>query len=298
MSQPAPAWLLVMVRGGKRCGGLGHPSLTKTRDAIKNLQLHTVCESARCPNRGACFFRGTATFMILGNICTRNCRFCAVDKGRPVAADSEEPHRLARAAANLKLDHVVVTSVTRDDLPDGGAGQFAAVIHELRQLDRPPTVEVLTPDFKGAAGSLKIVIDARPDVFGHNIETVPHLYREVRPDARYRRSLEVLEAAKLMDPALITKSGLMLGLGETEAQVHRVLQDLLQAGVDMLTIGQYLAPSLRHYPVQRYVPPEEYKHWEQIALVLGFKSVAAAPLVRSSYHAGDHYRSVVAHDGK
>lgn len=292
MQQPAPAWLLEMVRGGKRCGDSCRPSLTRTGDEIKNLQLNTVCESARCPNRGACFSRGTATFMILGHICTRNCNFCAVEKGRPVAADTGEPCRLARAAANLQLDHVVVTSVTRDDLPDGGAGQFAAVIHQLRQLDRPPAVEVLTPDFQGSAGNIKTVIEARPDVFGHNIETVPRLYRHVRPGARYRRSLEVLEMAKLMDASVITKSGIMLGLGETEEEVGRVLKDLRSAGVSMLTIGQYLAPSLRHYPVQRYVPPEEYQHWREFALNLGFKSVAAAPLVRSSYHAGDYYRSV------
>lgn len=287
----APGWLLEMVRQGKK--GRDDLARAATDEQIKSRRLHTVCESARCPNRGNCFSRGTATFMILGNICTRNCSFCAVEKGRPAAADGREPRRLARAAAAMGLSHVVVTSVTRDDLPDGGASHFAAVIRGLRQLEHPPAVEVLTPDFNGSARALKIVIDAWPEVFGHNVETVPRLYPAVRPGARYDRSLDLLAAAKLMDASVITKSGIMLGLGEKEEEIRQVLKDLREAGVTMVTIGQYLAPSLRHYPVNRYVPEEEFKQWEAEALDMGFQGVASAPLVRSSYHAGDYYRSVI-----
>jgi lipoate synthase len=267
--------------------------LVATNEQIKSSQLHTVCESARCPNRGNCFSRGTATFMILGSICTRSCRFCAVEKGRPVLVDDQEPYRLAQAVFDMGLSHVVITSVTRDDLPDGGAGHFAAVIRELRKLANPPSIEVLTPDFNGSAQALKIVIEARPEVFGHNVETVPRLYSTVRHGSHYGRSLDLLAAVKLTDTSVITKSGIMLGLGEKEEEIRLVLKDLHEAGVSMVTIGQYLAPSLRHYPVNRYLPEEEFKQWEAEALNMGFQAVASAPLVRSSYHAGENYGSVI-----
>jgi len=287
----APGWLLEMVRLSKR--GQDDQIRAATGRRIKSSELHTVCDSASCPNRGNCYSRGTATFMILGSSCTRNCRFCAVDKGAPAAVDSSEPQRLAGAAASMGLSHVVLTSVTRDDLPDGGAGQFAAVIRELRRLERPPSVEVLTPDFRGSTRALKIVVDALPEVFGHNVETVPRLYQAVRPGACYDRSMNLLAAAKLIDARVITKSGIMLGLGEKEEEVRQVLRDLREAGVAMVTIGQYLAPSLRHYPVTRYVTGEEFSQWQSEALAMGFQGVASAPLVRSSYHAGDYYRSVI-----
>jgi lipoic acid synthetase len=231
--------------------------------------------------------------MILGSICTRSCRFCAVEKGRPVLVDDQEPYRLAQAVFDMGLSHVVITSVTRDDLPDGGAGHFAAVIRELRKLANPPSIEVLTPDFNGSAQALKIVIEARPEVFGHNVETVPRLYSTVRHGSHYGRSLDLLAAVKLTDTSVITKSGIMLGLGEKEEEIRLVLKDLHEAGVSMVTIGQYLAPSLRHYPVNRYLPEEEFKQWEAEALNMGFQAVASAPLVRSSYHAGENYGSVI-----
>jgi len=293
MPQPAPGWLMEMVRQGKKVGACRLHFYTSSQ--IEGNNLNTVCEGARCPNRGNCYSRGAATFMILGAVCTRRCTFCAVEKGVPVRPDSDEPHRLALAAHNLKLSHVVVTSVTRDDLSDGGAGQFASVIRELHLLESPPSVEVLTPDFKGSTRAIKTVVDTCPEVFGHNLETVPRLYRQVRPGAEYRRSLDLLAAVRWMDPSVITKSGLMLGLGETEKDVRQVLLDLLNAGVGMLTVGQYLAPSLRHFPVHRYVTPEEFKDWEKEALSMGFRSVASAPLVRSSYQAGDYFREVIAH---
>jgi lipoic acid synthetase len=293
MPQPVPGWLMEMVRQGKKVNACR--SHLYTASQIEDNNLNTVCEGARCPNRGNCYSRGTATFMILGNICTRKCTFCAVEKGVPGKQDEDEPCRLARVAYNLKLSHVVVTSVTRDDLPDGGAGQFALVVRELHHLESPPSVEVLTPDFKGSTRAIKTVVDTGLEVYGHNVETVPRLYRQVRPGAKYSRSLDLLAAVRRMNTSVITKSGLMLGLGETEKEVRQVLADLLSAGVGMLTVGQYLAPSLRHYPVQRYITLEEFKQWEKEALSMGFKSVASAPLVRSSYHAGDYFREVTAH---
>jgi len=290
ISPQAPRWLLEAVRQGKK--GWDDQVLTATDNKINSSRLHTVCESARCPNRGNCFSRGTATFMILGSICTRSCSFCAVEKGCPVPVDDQEPYRLAQAVSDMGLSHVVITSVTRDDLPDGGASHFAAVIRELRKLANPPSTEVLTPDFNGSAKALKIVIEARPEVFGHNVETIPRLYNTVRPGSHYGRSMDLLAAVKLMDNSVITKSGIVLGLGEKEEEVRQVLKDLHEAGVSMVTIGQYLAPSLRHYPVNRYLLEEEFKHWETEALDMGFKGVASAPLVRSSYYAGDLYRSL------
>lgn len=250
---------------------------------LEQLHLATVCQSARCPNQGECFSQGTATFMILGTSCTRRCRFCAVDKGPPLLPDGQEPDRVALAVTALGLSHAVVTSVTRDDLSDGGAGQFARTIHRIRQQCPGVSVEVLVPDFQGHIPSMDEVCNARPDVFNHNIETVPRLYARIRPAAIYRRSLGVLAYAS--SRGLLVKSGLMLGLGETDTEIKTVLMDLKHAGCKLLTLGQYLAPSADHAPVARYVSPEAFEMWAETAREMGFKSVASGPLVRSSYHA-------------
>jgi lipoic acid synthetase len=250
---------------------------------LERLQLATVCQSAHCPNQGECFDRGSATFMILGTRCTRRCRFCAVDKGIPHAPDAREPKRVARAVQQLGLTHAVITSVTRDDLPDGGAAQFAGTIQQIRQQCPGVSVEVLVPDFNGAIPALDTVCAARPDVFNHNLETVPRLYAKVRPLADYRRSLGILSTAA--GRGLMAKSGLMLGLGETKNEIKKTLMDLKYAGCMLLTLGQYLAPSQDHVPVARYVPPQEFEMWAEIARGMGFTSVAAGPLVRSSYRA-------------
>jgi lipoic acid synthetase len=250
--------------------------------------LATVCQSAHCPNLGECFGSGTATFMIMGNVCTRNCRFCAVEKGAVVPPDPEEPARLAGAARHLCLKHVVVTSVTRDDLPDGGAGHFARVIEQLRLELPEAAIEVLVPDFQGSVSALDIVLAARPDVFNHNIETVARLYTAVRPQARYQRSLDVLRYAA--GYGLAVKSGLMLGLGETQDEIRQTIIDLKRTGCRYLTIGQYLAPSPDHVPIDRYVSPDEFEKWRDFAIKIGFTNVASGPLVRSSYRAEDmHY---------
>jgi lipoyl synthase len=245
--------------------------------------LATVCQSAHCPNLGECFQEGTATFMILGRNCTRRCRFCAVDKGRPEPVDLEEPERVALAARDLGLRHVVVTSVTRDDLADGGADQFASTVETLRYLCPEATVEVLVPDFRGSVRALEKVVAARPDVFNHNLETVARLYASVRPGAGYRRSLEVLRYAA--GYGLTVKSGLMLGLGETPPEIREALRDLKQSGCRLVTLGQYLAPSRDHLPVRRYLSPEEFESWRSESLAMGFAAVAAGPLVRSSFRA-------------
>lgn len=250
--------------------------------------LHTVCEEANCPNIGECFVRGTATFMILGGLCTRCCRFCAVAHGTPAPPDPDEPCCVAQAAHSLKLKHVVVTSVTRDDLPDGGAEHFASVINELHALDPRPTVEVLVPDFRGDMAAVDTVLAAKPEIFNHNVETVPRLYSEVRPGADYARSLSVLaHAHKHGGDKMLVKSGLMVGLSETFDEVVGVLRDLRKAGVDLVTIGQYLRPTMgkRHVDTLRYVKPEEFVAYADEARKLGFRGVASAPLVRSSYHA-------------
>ena len=251
---------------------------------LERLQLATVCQSAHCPNQGECFQQGTATFMILGTRCTRRCRFCAVDKGAPHATDDGEPKRVAMAVQQLGLTHAVVTSVTRDDLPDGGAGHFAGTIQQIRKQCPGVSVEVLVPDFNGAIPALDTVCAARPDVFNHNIETVPRLYAGIRPVAGYRRSLCVLSYA--FSRGLLVKSGLMLGLGETENEIKKTIVDIKYAGCMLLTLGQYLAPSKGHVPVARYVPPEEFEMWAETARGMGFTSVASGPLVRSSYRAG------------
>ena len=253
---------------------------------LGRLDLHTVCEGAKCPNRAACWHEGAAAFLILGEACTRDCRFCAIPHDlRPAPPDPGEPARIATAAAEMDLRHVVVTSVTRDDLPDGGAAHFAATIQAIRARLPAATIEVLIPDFHGDAGALELVLAARPDILNHNLETVERLQPSVRPQADYRRSLAVLRRAARGGAR--TKSGLMLGMGETRDEVGSALRDLRTAGVALLTLGQYLAPSPAHHPVARFVPPAEFDRWRQDALALGFASVAAAPRVRSSYHAED-----------
>lgn len=263
--------------------------LKEVRELLKDLNLTTVCQEAHCPNLCNCFARGTATFMILGSNCTRNCSFCAVHTGEPDALDPEEPCRVAQATRHLKLDHVVVTSVTRDDLPDGGSGHFVATIEEIRERCEA-TVEVLTPDFIGRTRDIDRVIDAAPDVFNHNVETVPRLYGEVRPQANYERSLAVINRAS--EAGLTAKSGIMLGLGEERQEVVRTLEDLRDNGCHLVTMGQYLQPSRLHHPVERFVPPAEFEELKEIALDMGFKAVASGPFVRSSYKAGEMLRSI------
>ncbi|MCK4591063.1 MAG: lipoyl synthase, partial [Candidatus Latescibacteria bacterium] len=253
------------------------------------------CESARCPNIAECFGQGVATFMILGDVCTRNCRFCAVNSGTPPALDSDEPHRVAQAVQKLDLSYVVITSVTRDDLPDGGAGHFAETIQQIRIAMPHTPIEVLVPDFQGSRGALQTVVGAQPEVLGHNVETVPSLYRTVRPEARYARSLKLLELVKNLDSRIYTKSGLMLGLGESKEEILSVLEDLREAGCDILTLGQYLRPSKTHVEVKRFVPPEEFQEYKTAAVQLGFPAVAAGPFVRSSYRAGEFWEK--ARDG-
>lgn len=252
---------------------------------MRESRLHTVCESARCPNLGECWSHKTATFMILGDICTRSCGFCAIKVGRPQPADPEEPMRVAQTARAMGLRHIVVTSVARDELPDEGAGHFAATIRALRTEIPAAIVEVLTPDFKGKRWCIRLVTDAHPDIYNHNLETVERLSPEVRPQAKYRRSLEVLQAVKQLDPTIYTKSGIMLGLGERHEEVVQALHDLRNAGVDSVTIGQYLRPTMHHLPVKEYVPPERFAEYEHIGMEMGFLFVASAPFVRSSYNA-------------
>jgi lipoic acid synthetase len=264
-----------------------------THDLLRELRLETVCENARCPNRPECYARRTATFMILGNTCTRPCGFCAVARGTPEALEDDEPERLAEAARRLGLRHVVITSVTRDDLPDGGADHFYRCILAVRARTGA-AVEVLTPDFLGDTRAIDRVLEARPEVYNHNVETVPRLYRKVRGRADYRRSLDLLAHVKRRVPETVTKSGLMLGLGETAEELLEVLADLRAVGCDTLTLGQYLAPTLKHIPVVRYVPPAEFDALAVLARSLGFDHVASGPFVRSSYHAdemvGSHAR--------
>ena len=247
--------------------------------------LHTVCEEAACPNIGECWSRGHVTVMILGDICTRACAFCNVKTGRPGVVDALEPENLALSVASMGLKHVVVTSVDRDDLDDGGAAQFVRCIERIREAAPGTTIEVLTPDFRNKEGALEAVIAARPDVFNHNLETVPRLYRTIRPGARYFHSLRLLDQAKKLDPTIFTKSGIMVGLGEERREVLQVMDDQRSADVDFLTIGQYLRPTPRHAPVDRYVTPDEFEDYRRLALARGFLMVASSPLTRSSYHA-------------
>lgn len=261
----------------------------RVRKILDDLNLNTVCDGAHCPNRSECFSCGTATFLIMGKTCTRNCRFCAISPANPGPLRADEPQAVATAAREMNLKYVVITSVTRDDLPDGGAEHFARTIRAVREQLPNAEIEVLTPDFKGSHASIETVLDARPSVFNHNIETAPRLYPAVRPQADYRQSLDVLEYAKRVTTArelrTLTKSGLMVGLGETDDEVKDVIRDLRNAGCDILTVGQYLAPSDAHVPVARFVHPDVFKEWEIFAKELGFSAVACGPFVRSSYHA-------------
>jgi lipoyl synthase len=273
-----PPWIRVRAPGS--------PEFVRVKTLLREHRLHTVCEEASCPNIGECFGRGTATFMIMGDLCTRRCPFCDVAHGRPAPLDPEEPERLAAAIARLGLRYVVITSVDRDDLRDGGAGHFVACIRAVRRASPATRIEVLVPDFRGRMdAALEKLAKAPPDVFNHNLETVPRLYRQVRPGADYAWSLRLIERLKAAHPGVPTKSGLMLGLGEDPTEVEEVLRDLRAHGCDRLTIGQYLQPTRHHLPVARYVAPGEFSRLRDLALNLGFGSVASGPLVRSSYHA-------------
>jgi lipoic acid synthetase len=263
--------------------------LHATKQMLRSRGLSTVCEEARCPNIGVCFSKPTAAFMILGSCCTRNCGFCSVQSASPLPPDDEEPERVALAAEHMGLKYVVITSVTRDDLPDGGARQFSRTVAGLRKLLPAAKIEVLTPDFRGDMSALKTVLESGPDVFNHNVETVPRLYPVVRPQANYERSLGVLDTAKKIAPWTRSKSGLMVGLGETVEEVFSLMQDLLSTGCDYLTIGQYLRPSKRNLPVAEYITPATFEEYREAALSLGFKGVASAPLVRSSMNAEEMF---------
>ena len=276
-----PDWLRVKAPGS--------PEYRATHRLMREQRLNTVCEEAACPNIGECWKQKHATVMILGRVCTRACTFCNVATGRPDPVDPHEPQRVGEAVATLGLSHVVVTSVDRDDLDDGGARQFAQTIAAIRAAAPATTIEVLTPDFLRKDGALQIVVAARPDVFNHNLETVPRLYAEVRPGARYFHSLRLLDAVKRLDPTLFTKSGVMVGLGEERTEILQVMDDLRSAEVDFLTIGQYLQPTPKHHVVARFVTPEEFTAYKRLALGKGFLLVSAAPLTRSSYHAGEDF---------
>ncbi len=276
-SSRRPSWLRVRAPTSE--------NYHRLKQLMRAQGLHTVCEKARCPNIGDCWARSTATFLILGDTCTRNCRFCNVRTGRPAPPDADEPERVAQAVQALGLKHAVITSVDRDDLPDGGAAVFAAVIRCIRELQPGCTVEVLVPDFRGRVEPLETVLDARPDILGHNVESVPRLFRTVQPQCRYEWSLATLRNAKALWPEAVTKSGLMVGLGETTDEVLETMRDLREVGVDILTIGQYLQPTKQHHPVVRYYTPEEFETFRERGYEMGFRWVESAPLVRSSYHA-------------
>ena len=274
---PKPEWLKVRAPGS--------PNYTRLKGLMRDLNLHTVCEEAHCPNIGECWHHGTATFMILGDVCTRACAYCAISHGRPPAADPAEPSNVGRAIATLGLNYVVITSVDRDDLPDGGASIFADTIRETRALSPGCRIEVLIPDFQGNEASLRTVLDARPDVMNHNVETVPRLYRMARSGGRYPRTLELLDRSRTYAPDIPTKTGLMVGLGEEHDELVGTFKDLRDVGCQILTIGQYLRPSAEHAPMARYYHPDEFRELKRIALDLGFVHVESGPLVRSSYHA-------------
>jgi lipoic acid synthetase len=264
----------------------------ETKALVRDLKLHTVCEEASCPNIGECWSQKHATFMILGDVCTRACSFCNVSTGKPLPLDADEPANVAHATATMGLTHVVVTSVDRDDLDDGGADHFVGTIQAIRRAAPVTTIEILTPDFLRKPGAAERVIDAKPDVFNHNLETVPRLYHAIRPGARYYQSLRLLDSVKQRDPSQFTKSGLMVGLGEAKDEVLQVMDDLRVAGVDFLTIGQYLQPTKKHAGIDRFWTPDEFKALETIAYAKGFLMVSASPLTRSSHHAGDDFRKL------
>jgi lipoic acid synthetase len=275
-----PDWIKVRAPGGGQ--------YATTRGIVRGLGLHTVCEEAMCPNLAECWGHGTATFMLMGEVCTRACTYCAVAHGRPQPLDAGEPAKVAEAVMRLDLRHVVVTSVDRDDLPDGGAAHFAATVEAIKSQARGCTVEVLTPDFKGDERAIATVVAAPIDILNHNTETVPRLYRLARPGGKYRRSLDLLRLAKTIRPALLTKTGLMVGLGEERDELVAVFRDLADVGCDILTLGQYLQPSAKHLPVVRYLHPDEFAELRTAAVGFGFRHVESGPLVRSSYHAWTH----------
>ncbi len=276
-----PAWIRVKAPGGA--------AFNATRKIMRDNNLSTVCEEAACPNVGECWAKKHATMMIMGEICTRACTFCNVATGKPGALDPFEPTNVASAVAKLGLEHVVITSVDRDDLADGGARHFAEVIAAIREATPKTTIEVLTPDFLRKEGAIEVVVEARPDVFNHNLETVPRLYTEVRPGARYFASLRLLDRVKQLDPAMFTKSGIMVGLGESREEVAQVMDDLRAADVDFMTIGQYLQPTRKHHVIDRFWTPDEFEQLKRLAYGKGFLMVSASPLTRSSYHAGDDF---------
>lgn len=278
-----PQWLKVKAPGGENYMRLKH--------LMRDLNLHTVCEEAHCPNIGECWDHGTATFMILGDVCTRNCAYCAVSHGRPPTYDIEEPSRVAQAIAELNLRHAVITSVDRDDLPDFGAYIFAETIRQIRQKLPTCSIEVLVPDFQGTESSIRAVLEARPDIYNHNTETVPRLYKKARPGGRYERLLEIFRIAKRIAPDIPTKTGIILGLGETNEEVVEVMHDLRAVDVDILTLGQYLRPSDGHIALDRYVTPEDFRWLYETGMGLGFKHVESGPLVRSSYHAWEQVQA-------
>lgn len=282
MPTKRPDWLRVRVPTGE--------NYQELKTLMRSKALHTVCEEARCPNMGECWAHRTATFMILGSVCTRSCGFCAVATGRPQPLDWEEPRRVAEAVQQMGLRHVVITMVNRDELQDGGATIFAATIRWIRRLSPECGIEVLTSDFKGSRPALKVLMDARPSVFSHNVETVPRLYRRVRPQAVYERSLDVLQWAKEMYPDIPTKTGFMLGLGETRDEVLDLMRDIRARDVDIITIGQYLQPTPQHLPIERYVTPDEFRAYQREGMAMGFRTVFSGPLVRSSYHAWDQVK--------
>jgi lipoic acid synthetase len=265
--------------------------LLKVKSILEQTDLHTVCEEARCPNLGECFSKGTSTFLILGRVCTRNCGFCAVEHGTPVPPDETEPQKVAQTIKKMGIEYVVITSVTRDDLPEGGASLFAKTIRAIRISDPRIKVEVLIPDFQGDLTSLEIVLKESPDVLNHNVETIARLYPQVRPQADYKRSLHLLKKSKGLYPHLLTKSGFMLGLGETREEVLALLQDLRETGCDFLTIGQYLQPHQDRLPVVRFIPPEEFEEYKRIGEEMGFRMVASGPFVRSSFHASQMFEN-------
>ncbi|WP_425408525.1 lipoyl synthase [Hyphococcus sp.] len=262
---------------------------SQTRDIVRSKNLHTVCEEAACPNIGECWDKKHATMMIMGDTCTRACAFCNVKTGLPSALDEQEPAHVAEAVAEMGLNHVVITSVDRDDLTDGGAAHFAAVVRAIRARSPETTIEILTPDFLRKGGAAETVIDSKPDVFNHNLETVPRLYLQIRPGARYYHSLRLLEKVKERDPQMFTKSGIMVGLGETREEVMQVMDDMRSAGIDFITIGQYLQPTRKHAAIDRFVHPDEFKSYETLARAKGFLMVSASPLTRSSHHAGEDF---------
>ncbi len=277
MSVKKPEWIKTRIPDQK--------VLQEMRNLLKDLSLHTICENAACPNIGICYAHRTATFLILGNICTRNCKFCNVTKGNPLPPDPEEPKHVAEAVRRLGLKHVVITSVTRDDLEDFGVNQFVKTVEEIKKLNPNTRVEVLIPDFQGSDECIKKIVDVSPDIIGHNLETVPRLYPIVRPKASYKTSLRVLEKIKKLNPKIFTKSGIMVGLGETDEEVFQVMKDLRSVNCDIFTIGQYLRPSKKHLEVKEYIKPEKFEEYKKKAYQLGFLYVASAPFVRSSFMA-------------